>query len=271
MSPDAIFEHGSRTYYNASKFFPKVLRNRVTTLYAFVRTADDYVDARPQDASGFAAFRQRWNSAADGAPSGDSVVDNFAALSSEAGFQREWVEAFLDAMQADLTVREYVTLDSTLGYVYGSAEVIGLFMARLMELPPESYPAAKSLGRAMQYVNFVRDFAEDRTLGRRYLPLEGANPAVADESGAHDFPDDFVAYLRRHVDRYRAWASEGRAGFHYIPRRYRIAIATAMDMYDWTASRVYENPMVVWERKIKPRKVFIVADAIRNIFSGGMG
>jgi len=126
MSPDAIFEHGSRTYYNASKFFPKVLRNRVTTLYAFVRTADDYVDARPQDASGFAAFRQRWNSAADGAPSGDSVVDNFAALSSEAGFQREWVEAFLDAMQADLTVREYDTLDSTLGYVYGSAEVIAV-------------------------------------------------------------------------------------------------------------------------------------------------
>jgi len=201
---------------------------------------------------------------------GDPVVDNFAALALDAGFERPWAEAFLDAMQADLSVRVYDTLDATLGYIYGSAEVIGLFMARLMELPTESYAAARSLGRAMQYVNFVRDFAEDRALGRRYLPLEGANPKVAHEEGARALSSDFDAFLRRHVDRYNAWADEGRTGFHYIPRRYRIAIATAMDMYDWTASRVREHPLLVWERKMKPGKSRIILAAIRNIFTGGL-
>ncbi len=271
VDPNSIFERGSRTYYNASRFFPKVLRSRVTTLYAFVRTADDYVDATPQDAAGFSAFRARWNAAAGGAVTGDPIVDRFAALSADAGFERAWVEAFLDAMEADLTVREYDTLEATLGYVYGSAEVIGLFMARLMELPLESYPAARSLGRAMQYVNFVRDFAEDRALGRRYLPLEGADPAIANKAGACSAPEAFATYLRRHVERYSTWADEGREGFHYIPRRYRIAIATAMDMYDWTAAHVHEQPLIVWERKVKPPKAMIIADAFRNIFSGGLG
>ena len=271
VDPDSIFERGSRTYYNASRFFPKALRARVTTLYAFVRTADDYVDATPQDAAGFAAFRARWKAAAGGSPTGDTIVDTFAALAADAGFERPWEEAFLDAMEADLTVREYDSLEATLGYVYGSAEVIGLFMARLMELPPESYPAARSLGRAMQYVNFVRDFAEDRALGRRYLPLEGADPAVADEAGARAAPEAFAGFLRRHVERYSAWADEGREGFHYIPRRYRIAIATAMDMYDWTASKVHDQPLLVWERKVRPPKAIIIADAFRNVFSRGLG
>ncbi|MBN2874567.1 MAG: squalene/phytoene synthase family protein [Spirochaetales bacterium] len=279
-NPDAIFERGSRTYYNASRFFPRALRERVTTLYAFVRSADDYVDATPQDAAGFMAFRECWNIAASGdasigeastgeANTGDAIVDRFAALAADAGFERAWVEAFLDAMQADLSVRAYDSIDDTLGYVYGSAEVIGLFMARLMELPPASYPAARALGRAMQYVNFVRDFAEDRALGRRYLPLEGASPAVACEAGARADEGAFNEFLRRHVDRYRAWAAEGRSGFGYIPRRYRVAIATAMDMYDWTAARVYERPLVVWERAVKPGKARIIADALLNAISGG--
>lgn len=276
--PEAIFKHGSKTYYNSSRFFPPAMRARVTTLYAFVRTADDYVDSIPQDAAGFMAFRENWNIAAAGAystppckrQSGDAIVDRFAALAADAGFERAWVEAFLDAMQADLSVRNYDSIDDTLGYVYGSAEVVGLFMARLMELPPESYPAARSLGRAMQYVNFVRDFAEDRALGRRYLPLEGADSAVADEAGARADEGTFNQFLRSHIDRYRIWANEGRAGFRYIPRHYRVAIATAMDMYDWTAAKIYERPLVVWERALKPKKAHIILSALRNIVIGGL-
>lgn len=48
-----IFQKGSNTYFNSSFFFPKQVQERVFTLYAFVRRADDIVDAQPQDQDGF--------------------------------------------------------------------------------------------------------------------------------------------------------------------------------------------------------------------------
>jgi 15-cis-phytoene synthase len=256
---DSIFRAGSRTYYNASRFFPPGLRRDVTTLYAFVRRADDFVDAVPQDADGFRAFRDTWRLASTGRGVDDPVVGAFTGLWQRDRFPKAWVEAFLDAMEADLTVRSYDTVDAVLGYIYGSAEVIGLFMARLMKLPPEAEAPARMLGRAMQYVNFIRDFREDVALGRRYLPLEGADPRVTDPAWARAHGDELNAFLRRHIARYRGWAAEGRKGFTFIPRRYRIPIAAAQDMYDWTAERIDADPLVVLDRTVKPGKPRIIA------------
>jgi phytoene synthase len=75
-------------------------------------------------------------------------------------------------MQMDIDKREYKTLDDTLEYIYGSAEVIGLFMAQIMGLPEEAHDFAKMQGRAMQFINFIRDIDEDITLGRRYFPTQ---------------------------------------------------------------------------------------------------
>ena len=52
-NPDHIFREGSTTYYNSTKLFPKAIRKDVTTLYSFVRVADNYVDSVPQDVKGF--------------------------------------------------------------------------------------------------------------------------------------------------------------------------------------------------------------------------
>ncbi len=60
-------------------------------------------------------------------------------------------------------------------------------MARIMRLPDEALPSAAMLGRAFQYVNFVRDLQEDLDLGRRYLPrvdVEAAGLADVTEASA---------------------------------------------------------------------------------------
>lgn len=260
-----IFRKGSTTYSTASLFFPPALRDEVGILYSFVRVADDYVDATPQDGEGFRAFRLRWDLAAAGKESGDPIVDRYAALAARRGFEPAWTEAFLDAMEADLSVREYEGLEAVLRYIHGSAEVIGLFMSRLMGLPREAEGAAARLGRSMQYVNFIRDFDEDRRLGRRYLPLEGADPRVSDPVWSRAHPEEFAAFLRPHIARFEAWAAEGEAGYRFIPWRYRVPIATAQDMYRWTARRIEREPLLVFERKVKPRKARIVLQALLNL------
>ncbi|HVP20028.1 MAG TPA: phytoene/squalene synthase family protein [Spirochaetia bacterium] len=268
ISPYQTFKAGSKTYFTSSLFFPPDVKADVFTLYAFVRTADNFVDQVPQDSEGFASFRGRYRKAAAGEATGDPAADAFIELKNRKKFDPAWVEAFLDAMEADLSRRNYDTLEETLGYVYGSAEVIGLFMARLLDLPDESLGAARLLGRAMQYINFIRDIEEDITFGRRYLPLAGSGLPELSRDQAEAHPEAFGRFIEHHLALYEGWQREAEKGFAFIPRRYRVPIKTASDMYNWTARKIRNDPLVVFSRKVKPEKPRIVFQAFANAIAG---
>lgn len=268
-----IFRRGSRTYFFSSVAFPPALRDDVFALYAFVRTADDFVDQPPgrQDAAGFDRFRERYASAVAGRPDGGPVIDAFIELAARKRFRDEWVAAFLDAMAQDLRQSDYPTIDDTLAYMYGSAEVIGLMMAAIMELPEEAYAPARLLGRAMQYINFIRDIAEDLDLGRTYLPateLAAAGLRSLAPKEAHRDVPAFRRFVHAEIDRYLVWQRSADDGFHYIPRRPRVAIRTASDMYRWTAERIREDPLIVYRRKVRPSAARILATIVASAVDG---
>ncbi len=259
-----IFRKGSKTYFNSSIFFPQSVRRDVFVLYAFVRTADDFVDEIPQNPEGFYRFREEYRKAVEGEKSGNQVIDPFVELMKKRSFSPQWVEAFLGSMEMDLSAATYPGLKDTLRYIYGSAEVIGLFMARIMELPEESHHAARMLGRAMQYINFIRDIDEDNGLGRTYLPLAGATLESLNKDYVTGRVEEFARYIRRQIELYRGWQNEAEAGFHFIPKRYLIPIKTASDMYNWTAAQIEKEPMVVFKRKVKPTKPRIMLTILKN-------
>jgi phytoene synthase len=258
------FKRGSKTYFNSSLFFPENVRRDVFALYGFVRVADDFVDATPQDADGFHRFTERYYRAVKGTLSGDTIVDSFVELLNRKAFDSAWVDAFLHSMEMDLTKRSYESLDETLEYIYGSAEVIGLFMARIMNLPSQSYESARMQGRSMQYINFIRDIDEDLSLGRRYLPLSGSPLESLEHDYVRSHAEEFGEFVRHHLDLYRRWQTEAERGYRYIPKRYLIPIKTASDMYGWTARRIENNPLVVYTRKVKPPKFRIMLQVIKN-------
>lgn len=273
-----LFLQGSRTYYNASKFFPPEKRELVTLLYAFVRKADSLVDDMPQDREGFLAFRRDYEAlhraaAVDrqilASPEVDPVIAGFVYLEYLLGFDVLWAQAFLDSMAMDLEISEYDSIDETLNYIYGSAEVIGLFMAKIMGLNEASFDGAKMLGRAMQYINFLRDADEDRQLGRRYLPLVDTPLTSLDEAECRAKPQAFLDYYRRELERFRGWQKEADRAFSYIPRRYRIPIRTASDMYLWTAEQIYEDPWIIFQRQVKPSKTRVLVSGASNWLRGG--
>ena len=271
-----VFKAGSTTYFNSSLFFPPAMRAEVFALYGFVRVADNYVDAVPQEAESFRQFVARYRVAREGEPAGDPIIDGFVALEKALGFNRAWTEAFLGSMEADLTKRFYGTEEEMLGYVYGSAEVIGLYMAKIMRLPEEAHPAAQRLGRAMQVINFIRDVAEDAGMGRRYLPveregrrwLEVADDWLPSREWARANPEKWTSFIRGHLERYGEWQAEAEAGYRFIPRRARVAVRTAGDMYKWTARRIAADPFVVFERKVKPKRWRILLQAMWNGLRG---
>ncbi len=263
----SIFYGGSRTYFYSTLFFPRDIRRDVFILYSFVRVADDYVDAIPQETEAFYSFVDTYQRAASGEITGDVVIDGFADLALRLSFEPKWVDAFLGSMEMDITVSQYETEKDLLGYLYGSSEVVGLMMARILRLPERADHAARLLGRAMQYINFIRDIPEDLTLGRLYFPVQELNQfglASLDETHIRRNPEAFDAFLQRQIGRYEVWQEEAERGFSSIPARSLIPVKTASDMYTWTAQVIQKCPSIVYERKVKPSIPRIVATALGN-------
>jgi phytoene synthase len=268
-----LFKAGSTTYYWSSVFFPENTRHDVFKLYSFVRVADNFVDAVPQDKKSFVQLKKSWQKICkDGNPPSKKlssdirlVVQNMYDVYKKYEFDQEWVDAFLVAMESDISKKTYKTLEETKGYMYGSAEVIGLMMAKIIGVPEQGYEAAKLQGRAMQYINFIRDIAEDNNLGRQYFAVSELHkyglPSTK-MSDAYRHPAAFREFIEAQLAYYNQWQAEASKGFKYIPHSQRIALRTAVDMYNWTAAAIAKNPFIVFDKKIKPSKSRVVARAL---------
>jgi phytoene synthase len=183
--------HG-RTYYLATRLLPEWKRRHVHALYGFTRYADEIVDSTAAlPVAERAKWLADWSSAflagldgshGESGPPGTvwrprSVPDDPllpAVLHTIRVFNLdlENFRKFLASMAMDLTISGYSTYDDLLGYMEGSAAVIGTMMLPILESsdPAAAREPARQLGLAFQLTNFIRDVAEDLDLGRVYLP-----------------------------------------------------------------------------------------------------
>lgn len=251
----SIFKKGSKTYFYSSMFFPKKERRDVSSFYAFVRTADDFVDSVPQKGREFKSFTKDYYSSLSGEKTGNLVVDSFVELMGRKDIEPAWIDSFFDSMQMDLSGRQYKSINDSKDYMYGSSEVIGLVMARILGLPKQAEYNARMLGKAMQFINFIRDIDEDWRMNRTYFPkqdFEEFGLTSLDPENALENRGCFEAFVRKQLSRYWEWQAIAEQGFKHIPKRLLIPIATASEMYKWTALQIEKNPCVVFEQKVKP-------------------
>jgi len=264
----SIFKQGSQTYFYSSLFFPSYLRKDVFVLYGFVRKADNFVDSIPQKVNGFYEFKEKYQSSMNGDKSNNFVIDEFVKLSKEKHFKPEWTESFLKSMEMDITKEKYHSIDETLEYIYGSAEVIGLYMSKIMNLSKEAEYYAKYLGRSMQYINFLRDINEDNQLGRTYFPIEDLeeyNLKNLEYEYVKKHQENFYLFIEKQLNRYCEWQSIAEEGFKLIPKRYLIPVKTASEMYNWTAEQIYKDPMIIYKVKVKPMINKIFSKTLLNV------
>jgi phytoene synthase len=208
-----IFKKGSKTYFYNSLFFPGKVRDDVFILYSFVREADNFVDAVPQKKEEFCQYFEKFCKAWNGKPSNDLVLDGFVEMAKRNKFEKEWIVAFLKSMEMDLVKSSYHTVEEVEEYIYGSAEVVGLMMCRILGVEDRFLPNARALGKAMQYINFIRDIKEDNKLGRTYIPrveLELYELKDLKEETVKKRPDCFAALIDHQIERYLKWQSEAK-------------------------------------------------------------
>jgi phytoene synthase len=265
-----IFRKGSKTFFYATLFFPKKKRKQITSLYAFVRTVDDFVDRIPQDKKGFLNFKELYYKALVGQQVQSSIINQFILLQKDLAFEQVWIDSFFKAMESDLNFNHYQTLRQTEDYMYGSAEVIGLMMSKIMEVVPENYFFAQKLGQAFQYINFIRDLAEDQKLGRSYLPADfyfKFNLKSLTKEEVFSKPEEFKRFFRNQIDYFYSLIDEAKLGFSFIPKRYQKPIKIATNLYLWTASVIYKNPLIVFDKKVKPSKMRLVLETLKIILN----
>jgi phytoene synthase len=183
--------HG-RSYYLATRLLPAWKRRHVHALYGFTRYTDDIVDAGGDSGAGggtqergrrLSAWERRFYAALDtGTPADHPLLAAVSHTIGVFGLDRGDFGAFFTSMRMDLHVHGYSDYRALLGYMEGSAAVIGTMMLPIL-LAPEARPgqvpaaraaqareAARQLGLAFQLTNFIRDVAEDARRGRVYLP-----------------------------------------------------------------------------------------------------
>ena len=134
-------------------------------------------------------------------------------------------------MAMDLTVATYATWDDLLGYMDGSAAVIGEMMLPILEpVDKAALVPARDLGNAFQLTNFLRDVAEDLDRGRVYVPQEdldrfGADPHRRTVDAA------WRSLMAFEIERARALYRSADRGVDLLPPSSARCIRTARTLY----------------------------------------
>jgi squalene synthase HpnC len=180
-------------FYYAFFLLPKVKRDALAALYAFMRLVDDVSD-EGEDLVAKQRELAKWRAALDEAITGQvQLFDGTAALASAftaSNGAAEVLPALVDTMrrykmparylhdlisgaEMDLTVRTYPTFDRLREYCYRVAGTVGLTCTHVFGFhDPRALDLAEKLGLAFQLTNIIRDVHEDYAAGRVYLPEE---------------------------------------------------------------------------------------------------
>ncbi|NLJ61690.1 MAG: squalene synthase HpnC [Alcaligenaceae bacterium] len=177
----------------ASWLLPKHLRQPITHIYWFSRSADDIADEGDHSDSWrlqqLAAYREALSQIEQGSlhlsPS-DPRYKIFIPLAAVIEQYQLPVYLFADlltAFEQDITVKRYQNYEQIHQYCRHSADPVGRILLHLyQELRPDSLRMSDAICTGLQLTNFWQDVAIDWEKDRVYLPLDALNAHQLDES-----------------------------------------------------------------------------------------
>ena len=182
-----VLKTHSTSFFIVTRFLPKFMRNEVELVYGSVRFPDEIVDSfniKNDDKKALLLnWRNKYRLALETSSFEDSINNDvpillagFTEVVKKYSIPTSYYESFLDAMELDVEPRNFENTDDLIdNYVYGSAIVVGYFLAYVygssqIDNFKETLKSSKELGIALQLTNFIRDINEDLKRGRIYIP-----------------------------------------------------------------------------------------------------
>lgn len=221
-----ITKQYSTSFSQATSLLNREQRRSVYAIYGFVRLADEIVDTFQNYDKAFLLNRleQELAYALEHGISTNTLLMAFADTVHKYNLDREHIQAFINSMRIDLYKTDYSNPADLAGYIYGSADVVGLMCLKVFCNGDQDlykrleYPARK-LGSAFQKVNFLRDLKNDQmNLGRNYFP----------ELSESRFSQETKIQIEQSI---AADFAEARKGIIQLPGRSKLAVLLAYRYY----------------------------------------
>jgi phytoene synthase len=169
-----VTRRAATNFYYAFRLLPPDRRDALYAVYAFCRAVDDAADEHdPREAPRLLAdWREELDRCYRGFPL-HPVTTAIAAALERFPIPRNALEAVIDGVEMDLTVRRYRTFAELEQYCRKVASAVGLAAIEIFGYrSPATREYAEKLGIALQLTNILRDLREDAGRDRIYLPLE---------------------------------------------------------------------------------------------------
>jgi len=266
------------SFYFATQFFPREMREGIYAIYAFARIPDEIVDdpnlTGPQAASAkLTEWAEQWRTAMMRGHSEDAVLNAIAHQFRKFHIPIEDCEAFLRSMFQDEVKSRYANYQELEEYMYGSAGVIGLMVTRVVGYKSEAaFEYAKKLGYAFQLTNFLRDIREDcDELGRVYMPedeLRHFGLSIGDIY-SHVRDERFVKFMQFQIARNRKIYREALPGIKLLDWQGRLAVRISYVLYKAILGEIERANYNVYAGRVRTnrqQKIYLSLKALAGVY-----
>ncbi|MEO5859128.1 MAG: phytoene/squalene synthase family protein [Pyrinomonadaceae bacterium] len=266
------------SFYFATQFFPREVREGIYAIYAFARIPDEIVDDpsltdHDEAIERLNRWTEQWRAAMRAGSSNDPILNFIAVQFAKYEIPIEDCEAFLRSMFMDEAKFSYANYGELEEYMYGSAGVIGLMVTRVVGYSTDdAFEYAKQLGYAFQLTNFLRDICEDYDeLGRVYMPQdELAKFGLTDADIAHKNRDDqFVEFMKFQIERNRQVYKEALPGIKMLHWRGRLAVRVSYVLYKAILGEIERANYNVYAGRVRTnrqQKIYLSLKALAGVY-----
>ena len=162
----------------ASRLLPRRLRQPITVIYAFARTADDFADEGNRSPAErlqlLDDYETRLQRLLAGSPGSNPVFIALADVIKRYALPIGLFQDLLSAFSQDVTKQRYANYDEVLDYCRRSANPVGRLLLYLYnQAEAENLLLSDQICTALQLINFLQDLYQDYDEHNRiYLPQD---------------------------------------------------------------------------------------------------
>jgi phytoene synthase len=261
----AITNEQAKNFSYGIRLLPPPKRDALSAVYALARRIDDIGDGDDAPGDKLAALA-RVRTDIEARPGDDAVLVAIDDAARRYELPMEEFGVLIDGCVMDVTGTTYATFDDLVAYCRRVAGSIGLLSLAVFgtSYPESARPRAEALGVALQVTNILRDVAEDRGMGRVYLPQDDAKRfgCEPDLSGP---PDAVAALVGFETVRAREWFGRGLELLPLLDRRSRACVAAMAGIYRRLLGRIERDPSAVLRGRLSlptSEKLLVAARAV---------
>ncbi len=172
----------------ASRLLPKKLRQPISVIYAFARTADDFADegelSKAQRHAGLNDYSDKLAAISEGKTVDDPIFIALTDVIKNHALPLSLFHDLLTAFKMDIDNTRFADFNEILNYCHYSANPVGRLLLYLHEAAtPQNLSHSDDICTALQLINFYQDLQQDyHEHNRIYLPLDEMQRFGVDEA-----------------------------------------------------------------------------------------